>query len=229
VSAGEPDALPGTNDGVHPNNLGCEYIARIGGAFFARWPRRALYRPTTTGNVASNPMLVGTSGSRQSGVTGSAPDGCTAAIVTPGAVSSVFARTDGGAGRWWQMDSVMNSGTGSVMYLATATMAAAGVAVGDTFRAVADVEILDGHTGIHSVQLVVQFSGGSPSTSSSNTDATNNGPALAPGGKRMQLRTPDAVVPVGTTAINIYVSISTITGQQGALSIRVGAPSGYKV
>lgn len=232
TTAGQPDAIAGTNDGIHPNNLACEYIAAAqGGAFFKRWARRALFNPAiAAANLVTNPYFTGTGGNKQSGVTGVVPDGCTATVVNPGAVSSVVARTDGGPGNWWQMELTMNAGTGSIMYLATASMATAGLAVGDTFRAVVDVEVDAGSTNLQFIQFIASFTGGNPSSAASNIDATNNGIAIVAGQKKkQQLRIPEKAIPAGTTVVSLYVYISPQAALQGRCTVRIGAGSAGKV
>jgi len=227
ITAGEPDAIVGTNDGIHMNNTGTEYLAPVLGAFFKQhFPRRKLGSQLATGNLCTNPLLTGTGGAKQSGVTGVVPDGCTAAQVAA-SVSSVALRTDGGPGNWWQQSLTLAAGTGSVWYFGTATLAAAGLAVGDIVRASVDVELDNGSSGLHSIALNMSYTGGSQTLAMSNNDATNNGVAII-GAIKRQLATPKIAIPSGTTAIGMYLTVQTNTSA-GSAVVRVGAPSIVKV
>lgn len=228
TAAGQPDAIASTNDGLHPNNLASEYLAPVVGAFFAQMPRRRLYSPLAAGNAVANPLLAGTGGTKQSGVTGSVPDGCTASGVAA-SVSSVYTRANG-PGRWWQQVLTLNANQASVMYFSVATLATAGLAVGDVVRAVCDVEMDAGNSGLHSIRLVLQYVGGTPGSSNSTSDATNNGVGVVPGATyKRQLATAKKAIPAGTTSVNVYVIVQAQSSMGASCTVRVGAPSAIKV
>lgn len=221
--------MSGYTDGeFHPLNKGAVVEAEILADLLKGLPRRELFNPTTTGNLASNPLMTGTGGTKPTGVTGVVPDGGNYNIGGGATcVSSIVPRTDGGYGDWWQSEMVIPVGGYVSQLIGVVSMAAAGIAVGDTLRAVCDIEVLDGHDGgVNSVDLRAKFNGA--------TDpqwATAYSPASASGTLRLgrfaaQYRIPELVVPAGTTSISLYANIS---GANCALTTRVGAVSAGKV
>jgi len=221
--------LSGYTDGaVHPLNKGAVVEAEILAGVLKGLPRRELFNPTTTSNLASNPLMAGTGGTKPTGVTGVVPDGGNYTIGGGAAcVSSIVPRTDGGPGDWWQSAMVIPAGGYITQIIGVVSMATAGIAVGDTLRAVCDIEVLDGHDGgVTGVDLRAKFNGATdPQWATSYSPATMSGP-LRLGRFAAQNRVPELVVPSGTTSISLYANIS---GSNCSLTTRVGAVSAVKV
>jgi len=221
--------LPGHTDGaVHPYNKGAQAIGVMLGTLLSKLPRRSLFNPRVVAeNACTNPLMTGSGGTLPGGVTGSAPTGVQMTLTGTG-VSSIVQRTDGGAGNWWEVSFASSSaGSGPDFIIPSASLATAGISVGDVVRMVADVHLLAGHSGILTVNTALRFNGTSTWARAYSAQSSNG--SLRDGEHKMQQRVPEIAAPVGTTSLGLYVSVTAATGAMPSGTIRIGGVSAGKV
>lgn len=208
--------LAGYTDGsVHPANKGSIRWGQKLAEWLATLPGQNL---KTAATAFGNPLFTGTAGTLN-GATGQAPTGGT---VSKGAgttvASSIVARTDGQDGAWWQ---VAASGSGTADYLSLILGTVSGISVGDTVRALADVEVDTGHANALYMSLRLRFNGATLQWSDAFVPATALGGMVDPYPK-MRFRIPEIAVPPGTTSVSPYLSFSPTTNAPWSITARVG-------
>jgi lysophospholipase L1-like esterase len=222
--------LPGHTDGaVHPYSRGAQAIGMMLGELLRGLPRRSLFNPqTVAANVCTNPLLTGAGGTIPGGFSGSAPTGCQLSFSGGSGASSVVARADGGPGNWWQVAmSGSVAGNGADLIFPAASLATAGLAVGDVCRFVLDAEIDDGHSGVLCLNAGLRFLGTSNWSYAYSAQSSNG--SLRPGAQSLQFRVPEFVIPAGTTSLGLYLRVSCASGAVINATVRAGAVSGGKV
>jgi lysophospholipase L1-like esterase len=208
-------------DAVHYSTVGAGIAARaIAAAISARTGKGTQRYENSAGNLLSIGYMAGTTGTKGDGCSGTVPTGWAVVRSLGSELTAVFSRetrADGVNGTWMVVNIAATTGLQNVQIASAAlTLASLGLAVGDTIYIEAEIDATAVSGGLIECDTRLTFTGASATL---RPQMDGSATVVAQTADHTVRRSPNMVIPAGTTTVTFAFNATTLDATTATLKI----------